>query len=75
MTTWLKDALERVLSTYVQAFLGLLVAVPAADLDWSVAETAAIAALPAAAAVLKAILAAAFPGTVSPASLVKPPSQ
>jgi hypothetical protein len=72
MLTWLKDTAERVGLTYAETFLGLLLLGP--TLDLSTAESAAAAALPAALAVLKAAVAALRAGTVSPASLVKPPS-
>lgn len=70
--TWLKDVAERTIATYVQAFLGLLLAGWATDtVDLSVVQSAAIAAVPAALAVLKGAIAKRVPGTLSPASLTE----
>ena len=68
--TFLRDAIERSVSTYVQAFLGLLITSGITDIG--VIKTAAIAAIPAALSVVKSVLAEKYaPGTVSPASLAK----
>jgi hypothetical protein len=69
---WLKDTAERAIATYVQVFLGLLIAGWSTDkLDLSVLSTAALAAVPALLAVIKAALAAHVDPSVSPASLVR----
>lgn len=66
---WLVDTVERAVATYVEVFLGLLIAGWATDkIDLSVLATAALAAVPTALAVLKAALADLKGGTVSPAS-------
>jgi hypothetical protein len=70
--TWLKDTVERTVFTYGEALCGLLLVGPAINV--STAEAAAVAALPAALTVLKSAFAAARSGTLSPASLVKPPT-
>jgi 3-hydroxy-3-methylglutaryl CoA synthase len=72
MTTYspvfFRDMAERAISTYVQTFLGLLIA--STTLDLKVIQSAAVAAIPAALSVVKSILAEKYvPGTVSPASL------
>ncbi len=61
----LLDALERVLSTYVQVFLGLLIASGVTGLD--AVQSAALAAIPAALSALKAVIASRFgdPDTAS----------
>lgn len=69
MKNWLKDALERTIATYLQAFVGLLIASPALNLDLGTVKALAVAALPAALAVIKAALASRVHGQ-SPASLV-----
>ena len=69
---WQRDTAERTVATYVQTFLGLLVAGWASDaVDLALIESAAIAAVPAALAVLKAAIARKVPGTMSPASLAE----
>lgn len=55
---FLLDALERVLSTYVQVFLGLLIASGVTGLD--AVQSAALAAIPAALSALKAVIAKQF---------------
>lgn len=72
-SVWIKDVIERTLSTYVQAFVGLLLAGWPGDspLDLSLVQSAAIAAVPAALAVVKGAFAAKVPGTISPASLTE----
>lgn len=55
---FLLDAAERVFWTYVQAFLGLLLVSGVTDLD--ALQTAALAAIPAALAALKALIATRF---------------
>jgi len=66
---WALDTLERALATYAQAFIGLLIASPMLDLDLSTVRALAVAALPAALAVVKAALASRVQA-ISPASLV-----
>jgi predicted NBD/HSP70 family sugar kinase len=51
---FLADLLERTIATYLQAFFGLLLAGETLDLSVDAVQAAAIAALPAALAVLKA---------------------
>jgi hypothetical protein len=71
MSNWLRDMLERSIATYVQTFLGLLMAREMTDvLTVSALQMAAIASLPAALAVVKASVASRA-GTMSPGSLVK----
>ena len=67
MREWLRDTAERVISTYVQVLIGLLIVADAIDI--TVAKAAAVAALPAALAVLKAAVATRF-DTNSPAGFV-----
>ena len=65
-----RDLAERAAATYVQAFLGLLIAASVVDLK--VIQSAAVAAIPAALSVIKSIIAEKYaPGTVSPASLAR----
>jgi Putative lactococcus lactis phage r1t holin len=66
---WFRDMLERTVSTYVQTLLGLVIASNAGALDVTRLRAAAIAAIPAALAVIKAAFATAKGGTLSPASL------
>lgn len=72
MRRWLADTAERTVATYLQVFVGLLIAAgigtPHVD-TLSVAMTAAVSAIPAALAVLKAALASRF-GAADSASLV-----
>ena len=71
-TVWLKDVAERTIATYLQAFIGLLLAGWTTDaIDLSLVQAAAVSAIPAALAVLKGALATKVPGTVSPASLTE----
>lgn len=65
---WAKSMAERAASTYVQAFLGLLIASPGINID--AIEAALIAAIPAALSVVKSSI-AAFVGDKGTASLVK----
>ncbi len=67
---FLRDATERVLSTYVQAFLGLLLVSASDALNMSVLKAAAVAAVPAALSVLKTLIATRF-GDPASASLVE----
>lgn len=67
MASWLKDTAERVIATYVEVLIGLLIVADAIDI--SVAKAAAVAALPAALTVLKAAIATRF-DTNSPAGFV-----
>jgi hypothetical protein len=72
MNTWIKDTVERALATYVEVLLGLLIAGWTTDkIDLSFLSSAALAAVPAGLAVIKAALASRATDTVSPASLVK----
>jgi hypothetical protein len=66
LSLWFRDVTERAISTYVQAFLGALLAAPMLDL--SAAKAAAFAAIPAALAVLKGAV-ARFVGDSDNASL------
>ena len=67
---FLRDLAERAISTYVQAFLGLLIA--SGVVDVAAIEAAAVAAIPAALSVVKSLLAERYaPGTISPASLAR----
>ena len=71
-STWLRDVIERTAATYVQAFLGLLLVGWTTDtIDLSIVQAAAVAAIPAALAVLKGAIASKVPGTISPASLTE----
>jgi len=71
--SFLIDLAERAVSTYVQAFLGLVIAAGVTSLD--TIQAAAVAAIPAGLSVVKSLLAERFvPGTVSPASLAQSPS-
>lgn len=72
---FIRDLVERVGSTYVQAFLGLLLASGfAVDgvVDLSLVVKAAVAALPAALSLVKGLLARSV-GDRESASLAKPP--
>jgi hypothetical protein len=67
---FLRDLAERAISTYLQAFAGLLIA--AGVVDATTLEAAAVAAIPAALSVVKSVLAERYaPGTISPASLAR----
>jgi hypothetical protein len=69
---WIRDVAERTAATYVQAFIGLLLAGWTTDtVDLSLVQAAAVAAVPAALAVVKGALASRVPGTISPASLTE----
>lgn len=52
--SFVRDLVERVLATYVQAFAGLLIASWSDAVDLSTLRAAAVAAIPAALAVVKA---------------------
>lgn len=56
-TKFFKDLTERVVSTYLQAFIGLLIAAWSPAIDLGSAKAAAIAAIPAALSVAKGLLA------------------
>jgi hypothetical protein len=58
MSPFFRDALERVLATYAQVFLGLLITSGVTDL--SAVQAAALAAIPAALSALKAVIAKRF---------------
>lgn len=70
---WLRDALERVVATYVEAFAGLLIAAGTGLVTLSSVKAAAVAAIPAAVAVVKTLAAARVSGTVSAASVAPDP--
>lgn len=55
---FLRDAVERIISTYVQALIGLLLV--SGVTDWTAVQAALVAAIPAALAALKAIIAQRF---------------
>lgn len=57
---WLRDAVERTLATYVQALAGLLIAGWSDMVDVGTLRAAAVAAIPAGLAVLKAAIARRF---------------
>ncbi len=68
-----KDVIERALATYLETFIGLLVAANTfADgtVDWSVIQTAAVAAIPAVLSVAKSTV-AQWRGNPDSASLTK----
>lgn len=80
--TWLEDAAERVLSTFIQAFLGVtgvgaLVAATTSH-DWHalavLARSGEAAGLAAVIALGKSVAASRKAGTVSPASLAPAPT-
>ena len=73
-STWLRDTIERVVFTYLEALTGLLIANGTGLVDVNGAKAAAVAAIPAALAVLKAALASKVSGTVSAASIAKDPN-
>lgn len=56
-TPFIRDAVERIISTYVQSFLGLLITGGITDLSVSTIQAAALAAIPAALSAVKALLA------------------
>lgn len=57
MSKWIRDMLERTVATYVEAFVGFLLASEMVDgISLGVVELAAVSALPAALAVVKAAL-------------------
>ena len=58
MSPFFRDALERVLATYAQVFLGLLITSGVTDV--SAVQAAALAAIPAALSALKAVIAKRF---------------
>ena len=74
-STFLRDTLERTVATYLEALLGLIIANGAGLVTLDGVKSAAIAAIPAALAVLKSILASRVPNTVSAASLAKNPTE
>lgn len=73
-STWLKDTLERVISTFAQAFLAVLIAAGTDYVNVSTWKAAAVAGGAAVFSVLKSALAAARPNTISPASLAAEPA-
>lgn len=70
MTPFLRDATERIIATYLQAFIGLVAAAGATGFDVSTLRAAAIAAAPAALAAVKALFAKAA-GDPDTASLLR----
>lgn len=67
--TFLRDLAERVISTYVQVFLGLLIAAGPVDVvNLSTLRAAAVASIPAALSVAKGLIAKQF-GSPDSASL------
>lgn len=66
-----RDAIERVVCTYVEVFLGLLLANWTNTISLDTVKVAAVAAIPAVLAAIKTLIAGNVPNTVSPASLVK----
>lgn len=69
-TIWLKDAAERVIATYLQAFMGLVTADLFGLTGMDSFKAAAIAAIPAALSAAKAAIAVLF-GDPESASLVR----
>lgn len=67
-TRWLRDTAERVVATYVEAFITLLVASWTPTVDLSIWQAAAWSALPAALSALKSAV-ATLRGSVDSASL------
>lgn len=65
---WAKGMAERAVATYVQTFLGLVIASPGLNID--AVEAALVAAIPAALSVVKSSI-AAFVGDKGTASMVK----
>ena len=65
---WLRDTAERVVATYVEAFITLLVASWTPTVDLSIWQAAAWSALPAALSALKSAV-ATLRGSVDSASL------
>lgn len=55
---FLRDAAERIISTYIQALIGLLLV--SGVTDWTAVQSALVAAIPAALSALKAIIAKHF---------------
>lgn len=60
MSKFLKDLFERTISTYIQVFLGLLLAGASDTLDVSTLKAAAVSAIPAALAVIKGLVGQKF---------------
>ena len=70
MNAWIKDTAERVLFTFLETFLAIVLAVSTTEWDLSTAKAAAIGGVAAALAVIKAAIASRkTTNTVSPASL------
>ena len=69
---FIRDLAERVISTYVQVLLGLVIASSATDaINISTLRAAAVSAIPAALSVLKGLIAKQF-GSADDASLIEP---
>ena len=73
MNAWMRDTLERVVFTYLESLIGLLIASGTGLVTLGGVKAAAVAAIPAALTVAKSALAARVPGTVSPASVARDP--
>jgi hypothetical protein len=71
MNLWLKDTIERVLTTFAGAFLTVLVAAGTDYVDVSTWKAAAVAGGAAVFSVLKAAIASRTSNAVSPASLAR----
>lgn len=72
MKNWLKDTAERAVASFLEAFLAIVIV--SGTVDWSPdnGKKALLAGAAAALTVLKAAIANVRPGTISPASAVKP---
>lgn len=68
-TIWLRDTAERVVATFLQAFLAALLAGPLDLVSVGTLRAAALGGIAAALSVIKAALATRLPGTISPASV------
>jgi len=75
MKQWLIDTAERTASTFVQVFIGLMLASGTDWLNLSAIRAAGIGAGVAALTVVKSAIASRFADTISPASLVKPATE
>lgn len=72
MKNWLKDTAERAIASFLEAFLTIVIAANTTWFNLSTIRAAAVAGGVAAFTVIKAALANIRPGTMSPASAVKP---
>lgn len=71
MKLFTRDAIERVVATYVEVFLGLLLANWTGTISLDTVKVAAVAAIPAVLSAIKTLVAGNVPNTISPASFVK----